>query len=191
MVLIHVAWPQPSWHLLNVTYLYLTKFHGHIFYVSSSSVPICAGFSSSLPAQKKVCFVRGGRLMISPVSHRRPEEINLSAHLGTSAPTSSCWLCHRSSRTPGMKNASRETLRLSRGLGENRLSEHVQCSDPEKICFRIKINKWPDFEVKKYLHFSVYMLLLLLLSNLCVSFLSQQQAQKMDYRRIWRHWIDH
>lgn len=106
-----------------------------------------------LQKKKSVCSVRGGRLMISPVSHRRPEEINLSAHLGTSTPTSSCWLCHRSSRTPGMKNASRETLRLSRGFGENRLSEHVRCSDPEEICLRIKINKWPDFEVKKYLDF--------------------------------------
>lgn len=139
--------------------------------------------------KKRSCFVRGGRLMISPVSHRRPEEINLSAHLGTSAPTSSCWLCHHSSRTPGMKNASRETLRLSRGLGENRLSEHVRCSDPEKICLRIKINKWPDFEVKKIsLFFSLYVVVVVFI--VC-GFLSQQQAPKMDYRRIWRHWIDH
>lgn len=74
--------------------------------------------------------------MISPASERRPEEINLSAHLGFSAPASSCWLRRRSSRTPGMKNATRETLRLSRGLGGKRLSEHVRRSDPEEICLR-------------------------------------------------------
>lgn len=148
--------------------------------------PLCTAAFLILPPlcgkKKNVHFVRGGRLMISPACPIWPVEIYLSAHLSSWAQSGafSCWLRRRCLQRRDMKNATEVVvIRRLGGPGEITWASMCSASIFDGTILVKKNKNWlplPVNDMSQEQNFSVF---------------SLQKAQKMDYRRIRQHWIDH